>query len=111
MNFYMPTKIIAENESVTKNSALFANYGKKCLVVTGKSSAKLCGALDDVIAALDSNNITYKIFDKVTQNPLIETCIEGGKAARDFGAEFVVGIGGGSPLDAAKANIALFAQL
>lgn len=108
MNFYMPTRIIAENGSVTKNSALFANYGKKCLIVTGKSSAKLCGALDDVISALDSNNITYKIFDKVTQNPLIETCIEGGKAAREFGAKFVVGIGGGSPLDAAKA-MAVFA--
>ena len=108
MNYYMPTKIIAENGSVEKNSKLFANYGKKCLVVTGKSSAKLCGALDDVTAALERNNITYKIFDKVTQNPLISTCIEGGKAAREFGAEFVVGIGGGSPLDAAKA-MAVFA--
>jgi len=108
MNFYMPTKIIAENGSVTKNSALFANYGKKCLVVTGKSSAKLCGALDDVVSALEQNNITYKIFDKVTQNPLIATCIEGGCVAREFGADFVVGIGGGSPLDAAKA-MAVFA--
>lgn len=108
MNFYMPTKIIAENGSVTKNSSLFASYGKRCLIVTGKSSAKLCGALDDVISALDSNNITYKIFDKVTQNPLIATCIEGGSIAREFGAEFVVGIGGGSPLDAAKA-MAVFA--
>lgn len=108
MNFYMPTKIIAENGSVTKNASLFANYGKKCLVVTGKSSAKLCGALDDVLSALEQNNITYKIFDKVTQNPLIETCIEGGNAAREFGADFVVGIGGGSPLDAAKA-MAVFA--
>ncbi len=108
MNFYMPTKIIVENGSVAKNTSLFATYGKKCLVVTGKSSAKLCGALDDVISALEKNNITYKIFDKVTQNPLISTCIEGGNSARDFGAEFVVGIGGGSPLDAAKA-MAVFA--
>ncbi len=108
MNFYMPTKIIAENDSVAKNASLFANYGKKCLVVTGKSSAKLCGALDDVISALESNNITYRIFDKVTQNPLIATCIEGGNEAREFDADFVVGIGGGSPLDAAKA-MAVFA--
>ncbi len=107
MNFYMPTRIIAENGSVTKNSALFANFGKKCLIVTGKSSAKLCGALDDVISALEKNNITYEIFDKITQNPLITTCIEGGEYAKKVQADFVVGIGGGSPLDAAKA-IAVF---
>ncbi len=108
MNFYMPTKIIAQNNSVLENSALFSQYGKRCLIVTGKSSAKICGALDDVISALNSCGITYEIFDKVTQNPLIETCIEGGKFARKIGAEFVVGIGGGSPLDAAKA-MAVFA--
>jgi alcohol dehydrogenase class IV len=48
-------------------------------------------------------DIEYAIFDKITENPLVSTVIEGGKIAREFGADFIIGIGGGSPLDASKA--------
>ena len=48
-------------------------------------------------------NIEYTIFDKITENPLTSTCCEGGKIAREINSDFVVGIGGGSPLDASKA--------
>ncbi len=107
MNYYMPTRIIIGENCILDNSDKITQLGKRCVIVTGKNSAKKCGALDDVIKAL-GDNCEYAVFDKIQQNPTISSCIEGGKIARAFGAEFIIGIGGGSPLDAAKA-IAIFA--
>ncbi len=97
-SFYMPVNIL---NHIDKN--IIKSMGKKCLVVTGKSSAKKSGALYDLIAVFNELNIEYDIFDKITENPLTSTCCDGGKAAREMNADFIVGIGGGSPLDAAKA--------
>ncbi len=102
-DLYITSKIISGNNCVIDNKNIFASFGKKCVIVTSKTSAIKSGALQDVKFALDSLNIEYTIFDKITENPLVSTVIEGGAVAREFGAEFVIGIGGGSPLDASKA--------
>lgn len=107
-SFNMPVKLIAEKSAVKANSNIFSQFGKNALIVTGGSSAKRCGALDDVIEALEKNGIEYQVFDKITQNPQASVCCEAGQLARDFNIDFVIGIGGGSPLDAAKA-IAFYA--
>ena len=96
------TVIFGKNCVESKKNKLL-KYGKKCLIVTSQTGAKKSGALDDVVNALESLGIEYGIFDKITENPLVSTVIEGGKAARAVGADFVIGIGGGSPLDASKA--------
>ena len=108
MSFYMPTKIYSGKDCVLKNSSVFSTFGKKALIVTGKTSAKASGALDDVLNVLSTNEIDYEIFDKVLNNPTIENCFEGGKIAKQFSSDFIVAIGGGSPLDASKA-IAMYA--
>lgn len=105
--FCMPTKVICQEDCVRNNAEIFG-IGKKALVVTGRQSAKLCGALDDVIWALNKNNIDYAIFDRVMNNPTVECVYEGAELAMEEEADFVVAIGGGSPMDAAKA-IALLA--
>lgn len=102
-NLAFGSTVVFGKNCVEREKNKLSEFGKKCLVVTSKSSAKKSGALDDVVNALDSLGIEYSIFDKITENPLVSTVIEGGKAARAFGAEFVIGIGGGSPLDASKA--------
>lgn len=102
-SFYMPVNIIGGKDALKNNKNIFSGLGKKCLIVTGASSAKKSGALDDLIGVFNEMDIEYSIFDKITENPLTSTCCDGGKVARDFGADFVVGIGGGSPLDASKA--------
>lgn len=102
-NIYMPARIIGGENCVIKNSAELGKLGKKCLIVTSRTSAKKSGALDDVITALNNENIGYSIFDEITENPLASTVIKAGEKAREFGAEFIIGIGGGSPLDASKA--------
>lgn len=67
--YYMPTKIIKGANCVQKNSTLLTKFGNKCLIVTGKKSSKLNGSLEDVIAALEKEDIKYKIFDEIEENP------------------------------------------
>ena len=110
MKFYMPTKLITGAGSVAQSAERIGALGRRCLIVTGKSSAKKCGALDDVTAALDAQGIAWQVYDGVRQNPTLESCAEGGAAARAFGADFLVGVGGGSPLDATKAIAVLAAN-
>lgn len=106
-DFFMPVKLLTGENVIRKNSAEFA-LGKKAMIVTGKHSAKASGALDDVTASLGAVGAEYVVFDKITENPPIMTCFEGGRLAREEGVDFIVAIGGGSPMDAAKA-IAVFA--
>ena len=108
LNCYMPTRIISGLDCIRKNADVFKNAGKKCLLVTGKNSAKTCGAFQDVCDVLTSLQIEYMLFDGITENPLVSSCWDAGYQARAFGADFIIGIGGGSALDAAKA-VAIFA--
>ncbi len=109
INFFMPARIITGKGCIGKNAKIFKKYGKSCLIVTGKTSAKKCGALDDVTNALTSVGVTYEIYDGIEQNPTYISCLEASQLAKKSGAEFIIGIGGGSPLDAAKAVAVLTA--
>ncbi len=108
LNSFMPVKVICGENCVKSNAAILKNAGKKCLLVTGKSGAAKSGALADVCDVLDECNIEYRIFSDISENPTVESCYAAGKLARDFGADFIVGIGGGSAQDASKA-VAIFA--
>ena len=106
-SFNLPVRIVSGFDCIQKNAPLLC-LGECALIVTGKNGAKKSGALDDVISALAENGIRYSVFDEITENPPIETCFDGGRMAADIGADFIIGIGGGSAIDAAKA-IAAFA--
>ncbi len=107
-SIYMPVKCFWGKNCVTENSSELA-LGKSCLIVTGKSSAKISGALDDAISALKKEKISFDIFNEIGENPLISACHKAGEAARKINADFILGIGGGSVLDASKA-IAIYAS-
>lgn len=109
MKFYIPTEVYHEDGAVLKHSSEIASLGRKALVVTGRSSAVKTGALDDIIKALEDNNTEYILYDKIEENPSIGTIIDAAGIGRSQGADFVIGAGGGSPMDAAKA-IALMVQ-
>ena len=102
-NFFMPVRVISGENAISVNAAEFVRFGKRCLIITGGKSAILSGALEDVTSALESHDIAYSVFNNVTQNPYISTAHEAGKAAREFDADFIIGIGGGSALDCSKA--------
>ncbi len=103
MNHYMPVRVFSADGAVLSNAALFRDCGARCVLVTGRRAAKESGALDDVSAALDRVGVPFRVFDGIEQNPSVASCMEAGRAAHAFGADFVVGVGGGSALDAAKA--------
>lgn len=103
MFFYMPVKVYAENDCVKNHASELASLGTKALIVTGRHSAKANGSLDDVMEALDNEGVGHVCFSEIEENPSVETIMR----ARDLGVseevDFVIGIGGGSPMDAAKA--------
>ncbi len=101
--FYMPVKVLIGENCIKENQELFAGMGKKAMIVTGRHSAKVCGALDDVTEALQASGQTYVLYDRVMNNPSVDCVYEGGRVAREEQVDFIVAIGGGSPMDAAKA--------
>lgn len=110
LNYYMPTKVIMSSNCIRENGAIFASLGKKAMIVTGFQSAKINGALEDVTTAMKQAGVSYVIYDKVMNNPTIDCAYDGAAFAKENGVEFIVGIGGGSPMDAAKAMALLASQ-
>lgn len=75
---------------------------KKVIVITGKSSHIKTGAWDITEKALKEKGIEYILYSRVTPNPTVDQVDEAANMAKEFGAEAVISIGGGSPIDAAK---------
>ncbi len=100
---FNPCRIFFAREALDRASAYFPGLGKKAFIVTGKSSARRSGALDDVLEALNKLEIGSFIYDKVTENPDLDLVIDGVTSFTVQDCDFIIGIGGGSPIDAAKA--------
>ncbi|MGA2526015.1 MAG: iron-containing alcohol dehydrogenase [Smithellaceae bacterium] len=83
--------------------------GKKAFLVTDKNIVKL-GLTKPVTDQLDAKNIKWQIFDEVEPEPSLETIKKGGIAVGKYQPDWVIGIGGGSCMDAAKAIILLLAR-
>ncbi len=108
--YHMPTQVFFGSDCIIDNSYALTGYGQKALIVTGRNSAKSNGSLADIIKALNSESLDYVIFDKVMTNPTVAICYEGAAFAREHDADFIIAIGGGSALDAAKAMALLARQ-
>lgn len=108
-NISIPVEIISGAGCVRSNSdKLLA--GNRAVIVCGGHGAAASGALGDVTDILGEAGVEYLIYDKIKENPPLSVCYDGGMAAAAFGADFVIGIGGGSSLDAAKAVSAFAAN-
>lgn len=110
MKFYMPVKVYDENNCVALHARELASLGKKALIVTGRNSAKRTGALDDVCKALDDHGTAWYVFSEIEENPSVETVRLAAANGLQEGCDFVIGIGGGSPMDASKAAAFLMKQ-
>jgi len=106
-NYLMPARIVMGESCLYAERRLLAQLGKKALIITGNNSARICGVYDDAVKALEANGQRHVLYDKVMANPTDACVYEAGLKARTEGCDFVLGCGGGSPMDAAKAAAVL----
>lgn len=102
-NYHLPVNLIFGRNSICKLKEISADYGKRALIVTGKNSTKKSGLLDRVIGYLNKAGVGAVVFDEVQQNPLTTTAEAAADMAKREGCDMVLGLGGGSVLDCAKA--------
>lgn len=100
--FHNPVHLLVGRGKVALAGETVAKYGKRAIVVTSGSSGRT-GLLKRVTGALAAQGVTYVVFDKVQQNPLTTTVVKGAELARQEKCDVVLGLGGGSSMDAAKA--------
>ena len=82
--------------------------GKKAIVVVGGDSMKRFGFLDKTIDYLQEAGLQVELFENVEPDPGVETVIRGAEVMRAFEPDWIISIGGGSPIDAAKAMWAFY---
>ncbi len=99
---YNPVRIVFGSGEVKRAGKEAPAPGKRALIVTGKFSAKKTGLLDRVTRLLKKEKIGYVIYSHVTPNPKVDEVNEAASLAREDNSDFVIGLGGGSAMDAAK---------
>lgn len=105
-----PTRVFFGRDALEQLGPEVIYWGEKVLLVTGKSAMRKSGILDKITAIMKSAKIEFSLFDKVEHDPSLKTVDEGIKFLREEKCDIVVGLGGGSALDAAKAIASLARQ-
>lgn len=103
----LPVKIIFGVGEVSKAGEEASKIGKKALLVTGRSYAQKSGLLDKVANLLTNHNVDYVHFNEIEPNPRSATVDKAGRVARENNCDMVIGLGGGSVMDASKAIAAV----
>ncbi|EGT4138460.1 iron-containing alcohol dehydrogenase [Clostridium perfringens] len=98
--FTLPRDIYHGKDSLEVLKSL---EGKKAFIVIGGGSMKRFGFLDKVLSYLKEAGMETKVFEGVEPDPSVETVMKGAKEMEEFNPDWIVSIGGGSPIDAAKA--------
>jgi alcohol dehydrogenase YqhD (iron-dependent ADH family) len=98
-----PVRIVFGSGSAAQAGALAAPFGRRALIVTTRGSIQRLGILDKVSQSLDDAGIQCVVLDGVEPNPRLTTVMQGVKASREFAADMIVAVGGGSVIDCAKA--------
>lgn len=107
-NVYFGFGAINKMEDIAKD--MKAKGIDKILVVSGRNAYKSSGAWEKIEKALQNNGIEYTNYAEVTPNPTADAVDAAAKQGKEFGAKAVMGIGGGSPIDAAKSVAIMLAN-
>ena len=102
-NYFLPVNLIFGRGKVRETGSIAAGLGKRALVVTGRNSTKKSGLLDKITKSLLEAGVSSVLYDQVSQNPLTETAVKAAELARAEKCDIVIGAGGGSIMDCAKA--------
>ncbi len=101
--FHAPTEVIFGRNAAQQAGRLASRLGRRALLVYGRGSVVKSGLLAVIGNSLSASGVEFEEFGGVQPNPTLSHAEKGVKAAVDFGADLIIGIGGGSVIDTAKA--------
>lgn len=102
--YYMPSELYFGNNVVENNKKIFSEFGKKAYIITYQMAPGVKHqALEDVLKVFCQLSIEYYVETEIEPNPSTETITRVAEKAKKYDIDFLVAIGGGSPIDAAKA--------
>lgn len=101
--FFAPTKVAFGRNAEDLTGEYAASFGKNALIVYGMGSVVKSGVLKRVTDSLEKNGVKYTLFGGARPNPTLAHAEEGVKKALEVGADLIIGVGGGSAIDTAKA--------
>lgn len=99
----MGTRVYFERGGISRHLPEIRNYGKKVLLVSGRQSIFKTGLFGRITGILSREGIDYVSYAEVNPEPAIRDVEKGAAVCRDNNCDCVLGVGGGSPMDAAKA--------
>ncbi|MFB0515666.1 MAG: iron-containing alcohol dehydrogenase, partial [Candidatus Neomarinimicrobiota bacterium] len=102
-NYFQPTEIRFGSGRIDEVGEAVAKYGKRCLLVTVPVDPVFEPLFEKVKASLIAAGVEVAHFNGIIPNPTTECITAGAEAAKLHGAEVVLGVGGGSSMDSAKA--------
>ena len=109
--YFLKAEIYFGNGSLERLTSILQKIGqKKGILVCGRGAMRKAGILSRVERLAKEAGKGFVVFEEAEPNPKIETCEKGLALAKKEGCDFVIGLGGGSALDAAKAISALMAN-
>jgi alcohol dehydrogenase class IV len=102
-SYFQPTEIYFGCGRLAETGSLISRFGRRCLIV----STGMAGAREPLYrmiqGSLETSGVAWAHFDGVIPNPTIHCVSQGAKLAREFRADVILGVGGGSSMDTAKA--------
>ena len=102
-HYYMPTRILFGKGKLNELHLQRLPGKKALIVISAGNSMKRLGILQRLEEQLEKAGAGHVLFDKILPNPIRQHVMEGAKLARETGCDFVIGLGGGSSIDSAKA--------
>lgn len=106
----LPETIVFGPGSFGRMGELAEKLGGSALLCTGKTALRKSGRLEQALDLLEQRNLSVVLFEGIENDPSLTTCNRAITAARENNCDFVIGIGGGSAMDAAKAAAAIIPQ-
>ena len=101
--YYNPTKLHFGRNAVDNLGKSAQKHGQKALLIYGKGSIKKNGIYDQVVQQLQNNNIEFTEYEGIKSNPVVDDVDAAVDKARNFKADMVIAVGGGSVVDSGKA--------
>lgn len=108
-HFLIPSNVIMGKNALEEAKVHLKKLGNRAFIVTGKHVGK-SPMMNQLKKVLEQENISYYVFDEISGEPTDKMIEEGAELYKKYACQFCIGIGGGSPLDSAKAIAVLAAN-